>query len=85
VSRSRCAQSTLISPELMRQSNIPVSTVLQTAGTFVVVLSSAFHYGFNHGENCAEAVNFALAEWLPTGHRAQPCTCNGQVRATGIS
>ena len=30
------------------------------------------------GWNCAEAVNFALKSWLPTGRRARPCTCNGQ-------
>ena len=54
--------------------------VLQTEGTFVLVLASAFHWGFNHGPNVAEAVNFGLAAtWLPRAVRpsAAPCTCDG--------
>lgn len=44
----------------------------------MIVLSSAFHYGFNHGFNVAEAVNFATASWLPAGRKARPCMCDGQ-------
>lgn len=46
-------KTTLLAPELLRLSNIPYSSVLQTEGTFVVVLSSAYHFGFNHSWNCA--------------------------------
>jgi hypothetical protein len=52
-------------------------SVLQTTGTFVIVLSSAFHFGYNLGGNCAEAVNFGLTSWLPAARAARPCTCDG--------
>ncbi|KAL1527961.1 hypothetical protein AB1Y20_009332 [Prymnesium parvum] len=71
-------KTTLIAPELLQRAKIPYSSVLQTEGTFVVVLSSAYHFGFNHAWNCAEAVNFALTNWLPVGRKARPCTCDGQ-------
>ena len=82
--RRECAQflrhkTTLISPSVLKASNIPCHSVLQTEGTFVVVLSSAYHFGYNQGANCAEAVNFGLGElWLPAARLAQPCTCDGQ-------
>lgn len=28
------------------------------------------------GYNCAEAVNFALRDWIPMGRRATRCTCS---------
>lgn len=70
-------KTTLLSPQVLKASNIPCHSVLQTEGTFVVVLSSAFHFGYNLGANCAEAVNFGLTSWLPRARTAQPCTCDG--------
>ena len=70
-------KTTLLSPAVLKASNIPCFSALQTEGTFVVVLSSAFHFGYNQGPNCAEAVNFGLTEWLPAACRARPCTCDG--------
>ena len=49
--------------------------ITQEAGQFVVTFPGAYHAGFNHGFNCAEAVNFALPSWLPLGRAAGVCEC----------
>jgi hypothetical protein len=43
---------------------------VQHAGEFVVTFPEAFHAGFSHGFNCAEAVNIGDAEWLRHGRAA---------------
>eukprot|EP00316_Scyphosphaera_apsteinii_P004670 CAMPEP_0119305996 /NCGR_PEP_ID=MMETSP1333-20130426/6848_1 /TAXON_ID=418940 /ORGANISM="Scyphosphaera apsteinii, Strain RCC1455" /LENGTH=517 /DNA_ID=CAMNT_0007309199 /DNA_START=241 /DNA_END=1792 /DNA_ORIENTATION=- len=70
---------TMLSPQVLRASNIKCTRLLQQPGTFVLVEKGAFHFGFNLGRNAAEAVNFALTDWLPVGRTAVPCTCNGQT------
>jgi len=71
-------KTTLLAPSIFKAANIPIHEVLQTEGSFVLVLSSTFHFGFNHGPNIAEAVNFGLAPtWLPACTTARPCTCDG--------
>ena len=70
-------KTTLLSPQALKASNIPCFSVLQEVNTFVIVLASAFHFGYNLGANCAEAVNFGLTSWLPKGLTATPCTCDG--------
>ena len=37
--------------------------------------AAAYHTGFNLGFNCAEAVNFAVPEWMPVGRDSVQCEC----------
>ncbi|KAH0857217.1 hypothetical protein HID58_085478, partial [Brassica napus] len=58
---------TMLSPTVLQENKVPVYTVLQEPGNFVITFPKSFHAGFNFGLNCAEAVNFATADWLPYG------------------
>ena len=50
--------------------SVPIVRTLQRPGEFVVTFPDAFHGGFSHGWNCAEAVNFATIDWIPLGRTA---------------
>ncbi|KAJ8791483.1 hypothetical protein J1605_020652 [Eschrichtius robustus] len=49
----------LISPTVLKDNGIPFDRVTQEAGEFIVTFPYGYHSGFNHGFNCAEAINFA--------------------------
>ncbi|KAK3134650.1 hypothetical protein QOZ80_6AG0551750 [Eleusine coracana subsp. coracana] len=58
---------TMLNPSILRANDVPVYSVMQEPGNFVITFPRSFHGGFNLGLNCAEAVNFAPADWLPHG------------------
>eukprot|EP01043_Picozoa_sp_COSAG02_P023074 COSAG02_NODE_1221_length_13805_cov_24.976653_1_plen_1132_part_00 len=68
-------KTTMIAPSRLLAESIPVSHAVQRPGEFVVTFPRGYHWGFNQGFNCAEAVNFATEDWLPVGMRARYCQC----------
>ncbi|XP_006834006.1 PREDICTED: lysine-specific demethylase 4D-like [Chrysochloris asiatica] len=69
----------LISPSVLRENGIPFSRITQEAGEFMVTFPYGYHAGFNHGFNCAEAINFATPRWVDYGKLASQCSC-GEAR-----
>ncbi|KXZ47406.1 hypothetical protein GPECTOR_35g844 [Gonium pectorale] len=55
---------TMVSPRTLQAAGVPLYALTQEEGEFVVTWPGAYHAGFNHGLNCAEAVNFAPPDWL---------------------
>ena len=61
---------TVISPHVLASRGVPVYKATQRKNEFIVTFPLAYHSGFNHGLNCAEAINFATIDWLPFGERS---------------
>ncbi|TPX70142.1 hypothetical protein SpCBS45565_g01901 [Spizellomyces sp. 'palustris'] len=59
--------TTMLSPGVLVEKGVDVVALDQRPGEFVVTFPRAYHAGFNQGFNFAEAVNFALPNWLPFG------------------
>ncbi|GAB4817665.1 hypothetical protein N2152v2_004711 [Parachlorella kessleri] len=66
----------LICPKVLRHHGVNFTQTKQEPGEFVVLNHAAYHSVFNLGFNCAEAVNFALPEWMPVGRDAVSCECD---------
>lgn len=58
---------TILNPNILMDRGVPVYHIDQAAGEFVLTFPRAYHAGFNHGYNFAEAVNFAPVDWIPIG------------------
>lgn len=65
----------MMSPELLRSRGVTVHRVVQEERDLIVVFPHAYHSGFNHGFNIAEASNFGTPGWVEHGKRHRPCTC----------
>ncbi|KAL8118449.1 hypothetical protein AgCh_016103 [Apium graveolens] len=63
-------KTTVMSPEVILNAGIPCCRLVQNAGEFVVTFPRAYHSGFSHGFNCAEASNIATPEWLKFARKA---------------
>lgn len=59
---------TMISPEKLKEYNVPVYTTIQNEGEFIITFPRSYHAGFNTGFNIAESVNFAAYDWIPWGY-----------------
>lgn len=70
---------TLISPQILRQHNIPFDKITQEANEIMITFPFGYHAGFNHGFNCAESTNFALPRWIEYGKRATQCYCSSDM------
>ncbi|XP_062116062.1 lysine-specific demethylase REF6 [Humulus lupulus] len=63
-------KTTVMSPEVFVKEGVPCCRLVQNAGEFVVTFPRAYHTGFSHGFNCAEAANIATPEWLRVANDA---------------
>ncbi|XP_070065639.1 probable lysine-specific demethylase 4B isoform X7 [Drosophila virilis] len=70
---------TLISPQILKHHNVPVSKITQESGEIMITFPFGYHAGFNHGFNCAESTNFAMERWIEYGKRATQCTCSNDM------
>ena len=66
----------MINPSIVQQNGLTVNKCIQYPGEFVITKSAGYHAGFNMGFNCAEAVNFALSNWIDFAKIASYCKCN---------
>lgn len=51
-------------------SGVPVVRTVQRQHEMVITFPRAYHAGFSHGHNCAEAANLAVWDWLSVGQAA---------------
>lgn len=68
-------KDTLIHPSKLDSYPIKYDIVVQCTGEIIITAPYAFHWGFNHGFNTAEAANFASPDWIEVGRRSKSCTC----------
>eukprot|EP00090_Calanus_glacialis_P045654 TRINITY_DN8622_c0_g1_i1.p1 TRINITY_DN8622_c0_g1~~TRINITY_DN8622_c0_g1_i1.p1 ORF type:complete len:637 (-),score=114.05 TRINITY_DN8622_c0_g1_i1:324-2234(-) len=66
----------MISPRLLAQRGIKVQKMVQEERDIIIVFPHAYHSGFNHGFNIAEASNFGTPRWIDHGKRHRACTCS---------
>lgn len=57
-------KTTLISPSLLLDYGVKLTKMVHNEGEYMITRAAAYHSGFNFGFNVAEAVNFALPNWI---------------------
>lgn len=58
----------MVLPSALQAAGVPVFSVVQEPGTFIVTLPGAYHAEFSHGLNCTESIAFAPPDWLRFAH-----------------
>jgi len=71
----------MMSPKLLATKGITVRKVVQEERDLIVVFPHAYHSGFNHGFNIAEASNFGTPSWVEHGKRHRACMCSDSDKA----
>ena len=74
----------MISPKLLASRGVKVQKVVQEERDLIIVFPHAYHAGFNHGFNIAEASNFGSPAWVEHGKRHRPCVCSHAKSAIKI-
>lgn len=68
-------KTTLVNPVVLIENGINMVKCLHNENEFMISRAAAYHSGFNFGFNIAEAVNFALSDWLDIGNNVGHCRC----------
>lgn len=68
-------KTTLIHPSVLIENGIRMTKIVHRQGEFMVSRTRGYHSGFNFGFNIAEAVNFALSNWLKIAQTVSACKC----------
>jgi hypothetical protein len=55
---------------------IKLRRAVQRPREYIISRAAGYHSGFNAGYNIAEAVNFALPQWLNIVDKAHCCQCS---------
>ena len=63
-------KNTMFAPSAVVRHGGKAFRTTQNAGEFVVTFPRAYHAGFSHGFNVAEAINFATPDWLSHGRES---------------
>jgi len=60
-------KTVMCAPSVLMARGVPVYRCVQRPREFVVTFPRGYHSGFNTGFHLGEAVNFAMANWIPYG------------------
>lgn len=68
-------KTTLLYPGVLMENGINLRKMIHKPGEFLISRCAGYHAGFNFGFNIAEAVNFALKDWIDHAHDVGCCKC----------